>query len=182
MRERRWHTCDRAGDDGCGRGCGLFTGPVLTRIRGVCKLPKQSANATQIRTGCGHIIINTLRGQNWVDLFATHAFTQPRLRICRPLHAPCKRVASDAVEASLQHLWLKLQAPRRYRGEFCSTHLQEASWRAHLSSSSPPPTPQPHSTAQHRPSHDQSTIAPGIRWPGAAAKRQSPTRPRSSVV
>ena len=61
MRARRWHTCYRAGDDGCGRGCGLFTGPVLTRIRGVCKLPKQSANATQIRTGCGHIIINSAR-------------------------------------------------------------------------------------------------------------------------
>ena len=84
-----------------------------------------------------------------------------------PSIAPCKRIASGGVCAALCHPPL----------------LCKASWRVY-SYSSPPPalTPPPHSTAPHRPSHDQSTIAPGIRWPGAAAKRQSPTRPHSSVV
>ena len=93
-----------------------------------------------------------------------------------------KTIASDAIEASLQHLCPKLQAPRRYRGEFCSTHVQEASWRVYSYSWSPPAlTPLPHSTAQHQQSHDRLTTPPGS-WPGAAAKRQSPTRPRSSVA
>jgi hypothetical protein len=121
-----------------------------------------------------------------VHLFATYTFRQRRLRTSRyecQLHARAVSIASDAIEASLQHLWPKLQAPRRYRGEFCSTPAAKAPWRVYSYSSSPPAlTPLPHSTAPHQPSRDQSTIAPGIRWPGAAAKPRSPTRPHSSVV
>ena len=113
---------------------------------------------------------------------STHTFRQRRLRLGRELHARAKELHQRRYRASLQHLWPKLQAPRRYRGEFCSTHVQEASWRVYSYSWSPPAlTPLPHSTAQHQQSHDRLTTHLGS-WPGAAAKRPSPTRPRSSVV
>ena len=83
-----------------------------------------------------------------------------------PSIAPCKRIASGGVCAALCHPPL----------------LCKASWRVYSYSSSPPAlTPPPHSTAQHHQSQDRLTTHLGS-WPGAAAKRQSPTRPRSSVV
>ena len=134
--------------DACERGCGLFTGPVLTRVRVVRELLNRSQKAVSV--SCR--VLLTRRNRVWLPNSRCLA------HFVRATSTLVHAVAAAAVPVAVLH-----------RGA------------AHFSSSSPPPTPQPHSTAQHQQSHDRLTTRPGS-WPGAAAKRQSPTRPRSSVV
>ena len=113
-----------------------------------------SSRRTRSRNqGCAFVALSTL--------LAKELHPTPSRRVCSTC-GPSSRLP-DATEASFA--------------------AAEASWRVYSYSWSPPAlTPLPHSTAPHRPSHDRSTITPGIRWPGAAARPRSPTRPRSSVV
>ena len=158
----------RKSQQACRRApCSTPPGTVVMRVRVVRKLldPCKTADACFARVSRTRRIVFLPRYLLRTRSIARSGSVSGAYK--SPSIAPCKRIASGGVCAALCHPPL----------------LCKASWRVY-SYSSPPPalTPPPHSTAPHRPSHDQSTIAPGIRWPGAAAKRQSPTRPHSSVV
>ena len=65
---------------------------------------------------------------------STHTFRQRRLRLSRELHARAKELHQRRYRASLQHLWPKLQAPRRIEASFAAPQLQK-----HRGASTPSP-------------------------------------------
>ena len=106
MRARRWHTCDRAGEM-----------MAETRMRFVHRTRPDASRShfqaaatitanRRFLAGCESTSPTFAKPQFGVYL-ATHTFKQPRLRICRPLHAPCKN-----------------SCIRRHRGEFAAPVAQ----------------------------------------------------------
>ena len=155
-------------------------GPVIMRVRVMRKLldwlqarqAKRAGFGVHITQLCEATARCIARDAHVQAAKAAHLSPSPRSLQKSCIQTPSRRVCSTCDPSS--------RLPDAVEASFA---LQEASWRVYSYSWSPPAlTPLPHSTAPHRPSHDRSTIAPGIRWPGAAAKRQSPTRPHSSVV
>ena len=155
----------RKSQQACRRApCSTPPGTVVMRVRVVRKLLDPCKKPLAVLRGFrGHVAVLAtylLRTRSIARSGSVSgAYKSPSI-------APCKRIASGGVCAALCHPPL----------------LCKASWRVYSYSSSPPAlTPPPHSTAQHHQSQDRLTTHLGS-WPGAAAKRQSPTRPHSSVV